>query len=119
LGPYTTANSHNTSSGIFSIHNWSAKHVHSIQFSIDDRFYTTGDNTQKPTLLDTLEKLRVIEHKGCQIYFQITQRQRPFYIPVFMEAKVMEMRDLGFYVVIRFGNKLFPVAFTAHDTIAQ
>jgi hypothetical protein len=49
----------------------------------------------------------------------ITQRQKPFNILVFMEAKVLEMRDLGFYVVIRFGNKLFPVAFTAHDTIAQ
>ena len=96
-----------------------AKHVHSMQFSINDKFYRTDDNTQKSILLKTLEKLKVIENKGCQIYFQVTQRRRPLYLPVFMEVKVLEMRDLGFFVVIRFVNKQFSLAFATHDIIAQ
>jgi hypothetical protein len=94
-------------------------YMNNIQLSIQDKFFTTKNNTQKSALLRNFEKVKTIENKECQIYFKVTRGRKKPCLPNFMEAQVVEMRDLGFHVMIRFGNRLFPVAYTAHDGIAQ
>jgi len=72
-----------------------AMHMNRIQLSIQDKFFTTKNNTQKSALLRNFEKVKAIESKECQIYFKVTRGRKKPRLPNFMKAQVLEMRDLG------------------------